>query len=45
MQLELGRSSARKMLHGMAMTLQGESHKCSQADAGKYQLIICFPHV
>ncbi len=26
----------------MAMTLQGEGHKCSQVDAGKYEQIILF---
>ncbi len=24
-------------------TLQGEGHKCSQVDVGKYKLIFCFP--
>ncbi len=30
-------------LCSMAMTLQGEGHKCSQVDVGKYKLIFCLP--
>ncbi len=26
---------------GIAMNLQGEGHKCSQVDEGKYKKIIC----